>query len=152
MSAREEHNPEDHVHLPFVSHMFKPPKALRERHFLRRTEEEPWPQPDSTVFTNSCLGSTSFFSNGSLPDSRQGLPWWLRGYSVCPHCGRPGFDPWVGNIPWRRKWQPTPILLPGKSHGWRSLVGYSPRGHKEEKARGLRPCSLKEWDTTERLH
>ena len=31
----------------------------------------------------------------------------------------------------RRKWQPTPVLLPGKSHGWRSLVGYSPRGHKE---------------------
>ena len=32
---------------------------------------------------------------------------------------------------WRRKWQPTPVLLPGKSHGWRSLVGYSPRGHKD---------------------
>ena len=33
--------------------------------------------------------------------------------------------------PWRRKWQPTPALLPGKSHGRKSLVGYSPRGHKE---------------------
>ena len=32
---------------------------------------------------------------------------------------------------WRRKWQPTPVLLPRKSHGWRSLVGYSPWGHKE---------------------
>ena len=32
---------------------------------------------------------------------------------------------------WRRKWQPPPVLLPGKSHGWRSLVGYSPWGHKE---------------------
>ena len=32
-------------------------------------------------------------------------------------CGRPGFDPWVGKIPWRRKWQPTPVLLPRKSHG-----------------------------------
>ena len=32
-----------------------------------------------------------------------------------------GFDPWVGKIPWRRKWQPTPVLLPGKSHGQRSL-------------------------------
>ena len=49
------------------------------------------------------------------------------------------FDPWVGKIPWRRKWQPTPILLPGKSHGQRSLIGYSPWGHKE-------------LDTTERLH
>ena len=40
---------------------------------------------------------------------------------------------------WRRKWQPTPVFLPGESHGRRSLVGYSPRGHKES-------------DTTERLH
>ena len=37
-------------------------------------------------------------------------------------CGRPGFNPWVGKIPWRRKWQPTPVLLPRKSHGRRSLV------------------------------
>ena len=36
-----------------------------------------------------------------------------------------------GSIPWRSKWQPTPALLPGKSHGWRSLVGYSPWGPKE---------------------
>ena len=54
-----------------------------------------------------------------------------------PTCRRPGFDPWVGKILWRRKWQPTPVLLPGKSHGWRSVVG--PRGHKES-------------DTTEQLH
>ena len=45
--------------------------------------------------------------------------------------GRPGFDPWVRKIPWRRKWHPTPVLLPGKSHGLRSLVGYSPWGRKE---------------------
>ena len=43
----------------------------------------------------------------------------------------PGSYPWVGKIPWRRKWQPTPVLLPGRSHGQRSLVGYSPWGHKE---------------------
>ena len=48
-----------------------------------------------------------------------------------PQCGRPGFDPWVGKISWTRKWQPTPVFLPGKLHGWRSLVGYSPWGHKE---------------------
>ena len=41
------------------------------------------------------------------------------------------FDPWVRKAPWRRKWQPTPIFLPGESHGQRSLVGYSPWGHKE---------------------
>ena len=40
-------------------------------------------------------------------------------------------DPWVGKMPWRRKWQPTPVFLPGESHGQRSLAGYSPSGHKE---------------------
>ena len=40
-------------------------------------------------------------------------------------------DPWVGKIPWRRAWQPTPVFLPGESHGQRSLAGYSPRGHEE---------------------
>ena len=43
----------------------------------------------------------------------------------------PGFSPWAGKIPWRRKWQPTPVFLPGEFHGQRSLVGYSPRGRKE---------------------
>ena len=41
------------------------------------------------------------------------------------------FNPWVGKIPWRREWQPTPVFLPGESHGLRSLAGYSPWGHKE---------------------
>ena len=41
------------------------------------------------------------------------------------------FDSWVGKIPWRRKWQPMPVFLPGESHGQRSLAGYSPWGHKE---------------------
>ena len=50
---------------------------------------------------------------------------------VCLQCRRPGFDPWVGKIPWRRKWQSTSVLLPGKSHGQRSLVGYSPWGRRE---------------------
>ena len=36
------------------------------------------------------------------------------------------FDPWIGKNPWKRKWQPTPVFLPGKPHGQRSLVGYSP--------------------------
>ena len=46
-------------------------------------------------------------------------------------CWRPRFDLWVGKIPWRRKWQPTPVLMTGKSHGPTSLVGSSPRGRKE---------------------
>ena len=40
-------------------------------------------------------------------------------------------DPWGGKIPWRREWQPTPVFLPGKSHGQRSLEGYSPWGCKD---------------------
>ena len=52
--------------------------------------------------------------------------------------GFSGFLIWE-RLPWRRKWQPTPVLLPGKFHRLRSLVGYSPWGHKES-------------DTTERLH
>ena len=44
---------------------------------------------------------------------------------------RCGFDPSVGKILWSRKWQPTPVFLPGKFHGQKSLAGYSPWGHKE---------------------
>ena len=58
---------------------------------------------------------------------------------VCLQCGTPGFNPWVGKISWRRKWQPTPVFMPGKSHAQRSLVGYSRWG-------------LKELDITVRLH
>ena len=57
------------------------------------------------------------------------------------NAGDPGSIPGLGrrDLPWRRKWQSTPALLPGKSHGRRSLIGYSPWGHKES-------------DMTERLH
>ena len=58
--------------------------------------------------------------------------------SAC-NAGDPRFDPWVGTIPWRRKWQPTPVLLPGKSHGQRSLVRLQSIGRKKS-------------DSAERLH
>ena len=54
-------------------------------------------------------------------------------------CRRCGFDPWVRKILWRRAWQFTPVFLPGKFHGQRSLIGYTPWGRKES-------------DTTEQLH
>ena len=44
---------------------------------------------------------------------------------------RSRFDPWVGKIPWSGKWQPTPVFFPGAFHRQRSVVGYSPWGHKE---------------------
>ena len=43
-----------------------------------------------------------------------GLPWWLRQGRICLQCGKPGFDPWIGKIPWRRAWQPNPVVLPGE--------------------------------------
>ena len=55
-----------------------------------------------------------------------GLPRWLRGKESACQCRRCRLNPWVGKIPWRRKWQPTPVFFPGKSHGQRSLVSCSP--------------------------
>ena len=57
-------------------------------------------------------------------------------FHICIHLR---LSPWIRKIPWRRKWQPTPVFLPGKSHGLRSLLGYSPWGRKE-------------LDMTEQLH
>ena len=56
---------------------------------------------------------------------------WVKNPLQYRRLGRCGFDPWGRKIPWRRKQQPTPVFLPGKSHGQRSLAGYSPKGHKE---------------------
>ena len=49
----------------------------------------------------------------------------------CRRHKRRGFDPWVGKISWRRKWQPTPVFLSAKSHGHRSLAGYIPQDCNE---------------------
>ena len=62
-----------------------------------------------------------------------GLLWWFSGKESECQCRRHRkceFDPWVGKIPWKRKWQPTPVFLPGKSHGQGSLMGSSPWGCK----------------------
>ena len=50
---------------------------------------------------------------------------------ICLQHRRPGFNPWVGKISWRRNWQPTPVFLPRESHGHRSLVGYETWTRKE---------------------
>ena len=63
-----------------------------------------------------------------------GLPWGLSSKVLTCQCRtrkRPGFSPWVRKIPWRRAWQSTPVVLPGESHGQRSLAGYGPLGLKE---------------------
>ena len=69
--------------------------------------------------------------NNSYPLPSLGFPGGSVVKNPPANAGRCGFHPWVGMIPWRRKWQSTPEFLPGKSHGQRSLVGCSPWGHKE---------------------
>ena len=69
-----------------------------------------------------------------------GFPGGARGKEPAGQCRRPKrrrFDHWVKTIPWRRAWQPTPVFLPGESHAQRSLVGYSPWGHKETRLKQL---------------
>ena len=86
---------------------------------------------DSSI-TNTVIESIS------CPNVPQGCPGDSGKESAC-HCQwhkRHGFDPRAGKILWRRKWQPTPVFLPGNFHGQSSLVGYSPWGRKE-------------WDMTE---
>ena len=69
-----------------------------------------------------------------LSSSSKGSPGGASGKEPTWQCRRLKkckFDPWVGMISGRRKWQPTAVLLPGESHGQKSLEGYSPQGHKE---------------------
>ena len=70
-----------------------------------------------------------------------GLSRWLSGKESACQCRRRmrgGFDPWAGKISWRRNWQCTPVFLPGKFHGQRSLASFSPWGCKEsKKTKGL---------------
>ena len=60
-----------------------------------------------------------------------GIPRGIYGKEYPSQCRTSQFNPWVGKIPWKRKRQPTPVFLPGKSHGQKSLTGYSPWGCKK---------------------
>ena len=60
------------------------------------------------------------------PTSLQHGPQFAPDSRICLQWRRPGFDFWVGKIPWRRKWKPSPVFLSRESHGERSLAGYSP--------------------------
>ena len=78
----------------------------------------------ATMITVQSLGSHQRRSKGI----RAG--WWLSWLRICLQCKRPGLDPWIGKIPWRRERLPTLVFLPGEFHEQGSLVGYSLRGHK----------------------
>jgi len=88
------------------------------------------------------LGSEKWVIETCVPTSIQhsfqydfiisfGLPWGLRSKESTCQSRRCGFNFWDGKIPWRRKWQPTPVFLPRKFQGQRSLAGYSAWGYKE---------------------
>ena len=66
------------------------------------------------------FGNMEYFSVASVEKKKgtiwAGLPWWLCCKESTSQCRACGFDPWVGKIPWRRKWQPTLVFLSGKSH------------------------------------
>ena len=82
----------------------------------------------------SDLADTHSSAHFTLFPQRKGLPWWLRGWNICLQCGRPGFDPWITKIPWRRKQQSTPVPLPGERIPWMTNptlgdpMDYSPPG------------------------
>ena len=79
--------------------------------------ESPWLQ----VFNSLSISEDLSYARASQ------AALWSR---ITCQCRRFGFDPWVRKIPRKRKWQPTPKFLPGKSYGQRSLEGYSPQGRK----------------------
>ena len=67
-----------------------------------------------------------FFFFWLITNKLIGLPWLLSGKESTCQCRRQGFSLWIRKLPWRRKWQPTPVFLPGKFHRQKSLAGYSP--------------------------
>ena len=108
-------------------------KSKAQPAFKRGSSQCLWPWglcwPDFSL-SKSHSSMLSFNKYLSSPTPCQGLPWWLRRLRIHLQCRRPGFNPWVRKIPWKRKWQPTTVFLPGKSHGQKSLVCDSPWGHK----------------------
>ena len=78
------------------------------------------------------FGSLGLGLGATIPGWR--LLSWCSGKESAYQCKkhkRCGFNPWVKKIPWSRKWKPTPVFLPGESHGQRNLEGYSPWGCEE---------------------
>ena len=90
-------------------------------------------RPYSRLGEKASLLTAEIYSLTTLGQTLEFLPWCSGKESTC-QCRRSKrceFDPWVGKMAWRRKLQPTLVFLPGKFHGQKSLVNYSPWGHKE---------------------
>ena len=97
------------------------------------------PGPSHPVSASPQTCGKACFTEMTLPSFHLAFPGSSDSRESACNPRDPGSIPVLGGFPWRRKWQPTPVFLPGKSHGQRSLAGYSPWGRKES-------------DTTERLH
>ena len=108
-------------------------KNLKRIQFSRSVVSDSLRPHESQHTRPPCPSPTPRVRSDSRPSSRWchpaktyiGLPWWLSGKESTCQCGRWGFNPWVRKIPWRKKWQPTPLCLPEKSHGQRSLMVYN---------------------------
>ena len=75
------------------------------------------------------------------------LPWWFSGKESICQCSRHRVYSWIRKIPWRRKWQPTPVFWPGKSFAHRTVAGYSLWGHKR-----VRHNSASKWPLPQKVH
>ena len=92
-----------------------------------------WMHTSTVLQTNICFPRCQMWLRFMVSLWTGGFPGGPSGKELtcqCMRLNRRGFDPWVWKIPWRRKWQPTFVFLPGKSHGERNLAGYSLWGHR----------------------
>ena len=99
------------------------PPSWNKQKYLRALLNVPWRATGSPVEKHCSRYTLPIFGNKIF-----WLHLWLSGKEPACQCRkhkRRGFNPWVGKIPWGRKRQPTPVFLPGESHGLRSLVGYT---------------------------
>ena len=93
----------------------------------------------------SGLYSTAFNCKFQYTYWLPGASRWLSAKEYSCQCRRHRFDPWVGKIPWKRKWQPTALFFSGKSHGQRSLARYSQWGYKKRLNNWL-PSHMQTWE------
>ena len=101
--------------------------TITEGHLIPNTFRDKFTEPNAIIFAPRTLSSPQ-------PPFYMGFPGGASGKEStcqCRRCKRLRFDSWIGQIPWKRKWQSTSVFLPGEFHGQRSLAGYSPWGHKE---------------------
>ena len=111
--------------LPFTlaSHLFNNFSQIQTIHHILLGSKDVTLNKSNTV-----PALTKFITQWEIQEKvmQYGLLSWLSGKESTCRCRRHRFDPWLRKIPWNRKWQPTPVFLPGTYHAQRNLVGDSP--------------------------